>query len=129
MGTLQRYECRIQQRRAVLEESLARFLRVCGAQPEVRAVYVFGSTASGTIGPTSDLDVLVVRETSLPYHDRGDDLQALDKFYITPRYPDALGGSDIRTAFKPEEAQAAIERAHRVIAFAAQEIDAERNRR
>lgn len=92
-------------------------------------MYVFGSTASGTIGPTSDLDVLVVRETSLPYHDRGDDLQALDKFYITPRYPDALGGSDIRTAFKPEEAQAAIERAHRVIAFAAQEIDAERNRR
>jgi HEPN domain-containing protein len=51
-----------------------------------------------------------------------DDAQALDKFYLAPRYPDALGGSDVRTAFKPDEAAVAIERAQRVIAFARSEI-------
>ena len=57
-----------------------------------------------------------------------DDVQALDKFYITPRYPDALGGSDIRTAFKTDEALSAIERAERVLAFADGAISAERGR-
>ncbi|MBV9233346.1 MAG: HEPN domain-containing protein, partial [Candidatus Eremiobacteraeota bacterium] len=55
-----------------------------------------------------------------------DDAQALDKFYITPRYPDALGGSDIRTAFKNDEALGAIERAERVVTFAGEAISAER---
>ena len=57
-----------------------------------------------------------------------DDVQALDKFYITPRYPDALGGSDIRTAFKTDEALGAIERAKRVLAFAGEAISRERGR-
>jgi HEPN domain-containing protein len=57
-----------------------------------------------------------------------DDAQALDKFYIAPRYPDALGGSDVRTAFKPDEAAVAIERAERVIAFARSEISRERSK-
>lgn len=38
-------------------------MRACWAEPEVKAAYVFGSYASGEIGPTSDLDVLIVRET------------------------------------------------------------------
>lgn len=55
-----------------------------------------------------------------------DDAQALDKFYIAPRYPDALGGGDVRTAYKVDEALLAIERAERVLAFVRDALSAER---
>ena len=41
----------------VLEQ---RIVDVCGAQPGVVAVYLFGSTARGTAGPASDVDVAVL---------------------------------------------------------------------
>ncbi len=41
---------------------------------DVRAVYVFGSLARGDVGVRSDLDVLVVRETTLRCPMRAEDL-------------------------------------------------------
>lgn len=51
------------------------------------------------------------------------DAQALDKFYIASRYPDALG-ADITTAYKSDEAAAAIARVERVLAYVRAAIDA-----
>ena len=55
------------------------------------AVYIFGSLASGTVGPRSDLDVLVVRRTDERGIERGTDLAAeanvgvgLDLIVVTP---------------------------------------------
>lgn len=52
------------ERRTVLERALERFVASARKFPDVRAVYVFGSLARGDVGVRSDLDVLVVRETS-----------------------------------------------------------------
>ena len=59
--------------------------------PDVREIIVFGSYAMNRIGPTSDLDVLVVRETVLPRSQRGDDLLTavrapvgIDMIVVTP---------------------------------------------
>jgi predicted nucleotidyltransferase len=75
MGRLRRYEERLKERRSLLDVSLERFLDVCRTKSDVLEVYAFGSFARGAIGPTSDLDLLVVRRTEIPYHDRGDDLR------------------------------------------------------
>jgi predicted nucleotidyltransferase len=40
---------------------------VCGAHPLVVAVYLFGSTARGTAGPGSDVDVAVLFEQTPPH--------------------------------------------------------------
>lgn len=73
------------------------------------------------LGELHDLGVSIAGEII-------DDAQALDKFYITPRYPDALGGGDIRTAFKPDEAAVAIGRAQHVLDFASEAIAREQTR-
>lgn len=75
MGTLKRYDVRIRERAALLKQELARLVAVCQEKRDIRAVYVFGSIARGEIGPTSDLDVLVIRDTAERYYDRGDDLR------------------------------------------------------
>lgn len=92
VGTLQRYAVRVEQRRAELDDALARFVEVCRTAPGIRAVYVFGSMSSGHVGPTSDLDLLVVRDTDVEYRDRGDDLRRLarlgvriDLIVVTPQ--------------------------------------------
>ncbi len=59
------YDERSKARRVELEVALAEVVRVAKGFPDVRAVYVFGSLGRGDVGPTSDLDVLVVRETEL----------------------------------------------------------------
>jgi predicted nucleotidyltransferase len=71
---LQLYADRCTERRRMLDEAAARVVAVCRAHPEVRAAYVFGSYARETIGPKSDLDVLIVRETDLGIVDRVADL-------------------------------------------------------
>lgn len=88
MGTF--YE-RSEARRRELEVALERFLSVCRDRPDVRAVYAFGSFASSTTGPRSDLDLLVVRETNVRGIERGTDLAsdadvgvALDLIVVTP---------------------------------------------
>lgn len=61
------------------------------------------------LGEATDLGIVIPDE--IVSH-----AQALDKFYITPRYPDALG-ADITTAFKSDEATQAIARAQAVVEF------------
>lgn len=88
---LKRYAVRCRERQTLLEEALARIVAVCRDEPEVREAYVFGSFAAGRIGPTSDLDVLIVRETSLGIVDRVADLSfaarsrvPIDLVVVTP---------------------------------------------
>lgn len=96
MGLLKRYELRVAEREALLRAELTRFVEVC-KKHDVRAVYVFGSLATGNVGPSSDLDLLIVRETSLPFRDRGDDLRMeagprvqLDLIVVTPTEFDSI---------------------------------------
>lgn len=70
-----RYEDRCRERLALLDKAAAEVVSVCSGIPEVRAVYVYGSYARGSIGPTSDLDVLIVRETDLSRWSREDDIR------------------------------------------------------
>ena len=57
---LRRWEDRCAERRSELEAEVERLRAFFAMQPDVVAVYAFGSYASGKIGPTSDLDLLVV---------------------------------------------------------------------
>jgi predicted nucleotidyltransferase len=75
MGRLRRYELRVAERLARLDAALGRFIETCRTKPDIRAVYVFGSYATGRIGPTSDLDVLVIRETDAHVAERDLDLR------------------------------------------------------
>lgn len=68
------YEARAAARCAQLEAAVVRFVEVARRYPDVRAVYVFGSLAREDVAPKSDLDLLVVRETTLRGPRRGEDL-------------------------------------------------------
>ena len=83
---------RVRERIAVLEAALSRFVEVSQACPGVRAVYVYGSMARGEVGPRSDLDVLVVRDTGMRRADRDLDLRKafdhpvpIDVLVVTPQ--------------------------------------------
>ena len=100
---LQRYADRCSERRRLLEAALERVVAVCRGEPEVREAFVFGSFASGAVGPTSDLDVLVVRATQLGAVDRAADLKlaarsavGLDIIVVTP---EELGTTFAATSF------------------------------
>ncbi|MBC5799675.1 MAG: nucleotidyltransferase domain-containing protein [Candidatus Eremiobacteraeota bacterium] len=92
------YAQRAAERRAELVSALKRFIAVARAYPDVRAVYVFGSMGCDRIAPRSDLDLLVVRETSLRGPERGADLAGaadlgieFDLIVVTPdEYRDRL---------------------------------------
>lgn len=82
---------RSEARRRELEIALERFITICRARPDVRAIYTFGSFAASKTGPRSDLDLLVVRETTIRGIERGADLAiaadlgvALDLIVVTP---------------------------------------------
>lgn len=92
MGTLRLYRERVAERRERLTLALQRFVEVCRNDASVIAVYVYGSFVTGKVGPTSDLDLLVVRNTALPQHYRADDLLVaamrgipLDVLVVTPQ--------------------------------------------
>ena len=57
-----------------------------------------------------------------------DNARRLDKFYISTRYPDALGGLDPITIFGAAEAREAADRANILVVFARELADAERSR-
>lgn len=57
-----------------------------------------------------------------------DDARRLDKFYVSSRYPDALGGLDPTSMFGASEATEAAARASRFLDFAKQAIDEELGR-
>ncbi len=88
---LKRYADRCRDRRVLLDEALQNVVAACRAEPSVREAYVFGSYATEKVGPTSDLDVLVVRDTDLGIIDRAVDLKMaarsrvnIDLVVVTP---------------------------------------------
>ncbi|MCX7750306.1 MAG: nucleotidyltransferase domain-containing protein [Candidatus Bipolaricaulota bacterium] len=57
--------------REAVEAALAQWVKELAARPEVEAVVLFGSFASGRAVPGSDLDLLIVlREDPRPFLDR-----------------------------------------------------------
>jgi predicted nucleotidyltransferase len=70
------YEDRCRRRRELLDVALAEVVSICSRLTDVRAVYAYGSYARGSVGPTSDLDVLIVRETNLPRFERENDIRS-----------------------------------------------------
>ncbi len=68
------YQQRVHDRLKELERELARFVAAARLFRDVHAVYVFGSFARGSVGPRSDLDLLVVRDTTRSGPMRAEDL-------------------------------------------------------
>ncbi len=85
-------------RKAELDDAVADIVAVCRALGDVVAVYAFGSYGRETVAPTSDLDLLVVRSTTVRRALRDRDLRLayaggipLDLVVVTPdEYRDVL---------------------------------------
>lgn len=78
--------------RSRLDDEFARLLDVMAARADIDEVWRFGSTLSGRLHATSDLDILVVQRTSLGPVERAVALRsaleprvALDLFVVTPQ--------------------------------------------
>lgn len=63
-------ESKAEQRRKLLEQELDRYVRVLKAHENPHKVIVFGSLASGQVHEWSDIDLVIVKETDLPFLDR-----------------------------------------------------------
>ena len=72
-----RYQDRCALRHAELHVAAERLVEVCRGLGNVHAVYAFGSYARDEIGPESDLDALIIRETDLPMGERQMDIRRL----------------------------------------------------
>jgi predicted nucleotidyltransferase len=94
---------RIKLRKRQLDRTVHALLAVCDAVPGIIAVYAYGSYAKGATGPTSDLDVLIVRDTSLRRLERDHDIRPLfsapagiDMLILTPQeYEVELPGNSV----------------------------------
>lgn len=53
-----------------MQEELLRFLRVIVSQMKPHQVLLFGSLATDTVDEWSDLDLVVITDTTLPFYDR-----------------------------------------------------------
>ncbi len=85
------YAERLRAHEALLGRGARRLVEICAAFADVRAVYAFGSYATGVVRLRSDLDALVIRETVLRRADRDLDIRkafdapvALDLIVVTP---------------------------------------------
>jgi predicted nucleotidyltransferase len=124
-------------RLAKLQAGASAIADYCATKRDIVAVFAFGSFARGRVHPWSDLDLLIVRETSIPHlhvlrelleacADAGDappnDVRegalSLEKFYVPTRYPDALGWADAAVAFTRRDAEGARDDAGAVVAWA-----------
>ncbi len=54
-------------RHQLLEQELQRFLSILAKLPDLDRVMVFGSMAGGVIHAWSDIDLVIVRQTKLPF--------------------------------------------------------------
>jgi predicted nucleotidyltransferase len=70
------------QRRQQLENTLERILSALGANYHPEQVIVFGSLVSGHITETSDLDLLIIKETSKPFFERVKEVIAICDYDI-----------------------------------------------
>lgn len=85
------FEERSRARAEVLEAAARSFAATARGFPDVLAVYAFGSVGERRVGPRSDLDILVVRRTTLVGPQRSIDLTvaaaldvATDIIVVTP---------------------------------------------
>ena len=58
------------ERQAKLAQALEQILRTVTTQYQARKVILFGSMAQGSIGEWSDLDLVIIKDTSLPFLQR-----------------------------------------------------------
>ena len=84
-------------RRSLLEEELARFLRLLAGPGGAEKVILFGSFARGEQADESDLDLVVVKRTDLPFWKRVIEVRkllrprvAVDVLVYTPEEIDQL---------------------------------------
>jgi predicted nucleotidyltransferase len=99
---------RAQARRALLERELARWLPLLIAHEQPDKIILFGSFPAGQVGEWSDLDIVIVKETTAPFLDRTRQVLEL----LRPRV-----GADV-LVYTPQE----FERLGRERAFIRQEI-------
>lgn len=81
-----------EKRKLVLERELKRILNIISSQYKPEKVILFGSLATGRITDTSDIDLFIIKDTSLRYLDRVDEvrklvhtMEAVDIFVVTPK--------------------------------------------
>jgi uncharacterized protein len=82
---------KVEARRELLEQELKRYVRVLKRTENPAKIIVFGSVATGDVHEWSDIDLVIVNETGLPYLERLLQTQKLlhpivgtDIFYYTP---------------------------------------------
>lgn len=78
--------------RARIEENLARLIPAIAERYGPEKIILFGSAASGMVGPYSDIDLAIIKDTPLPFSKRSQVLVGLvdydvdvDFFVYTPR--------------------------------------------
>ena len=54
----------------LLRQELARFIEIVTQQMQPERIILFGSCATGQIGEWSDLDLVVIAPTDLPFYER-----------------------------------------------------------
>ena len=86
-------DIRVQERREMLEGELNRWLPLLIAHEQPDKIILFGSFCAGEIGEWSDLDMVIVKETDVPFLDRTRQVLAL----LRPRV-----GLDV-LVYTPEE--------------------------
>ncbi len=81
----------VETRRRQLETELDRIVGILVREYRAQAIYVFGSLARGAVTETSDLDLVVVKETDARWLDRAKEVLLLtrprvgvDVFVFTP---------------------------------------------
>ena len=57
-------------RATLLRQELARFIEIVTQQMQPERIILFGSCATGQIGEWSDLDLVVIAPTDLPFYER-----------------------------------------------------------
>jgi predicted nucleotidyltransferase len=70
------------QRKAHLEQALDRILQILITQYQPEKIILFGSMATGNVTDWSDLDLVVIKETSLPFLQRP---VSVNYFVYTPQ--------------------------------------------
>jgi len=58
------------ERQAKLSQALEQILRTVTTRYQARKVILFGSMAQGTVGEWSDLDLVIIKDTTLPFLER-----------------------------------------------------------
>ena len=82
-----------EERRNLLERELDRYLHILTTQSDPEQIIVFGSVASGEVTAWSDIDLVIVQRTSLPFLKRSRQIRRL----LKPRV-----GTDI-LVYTPDE--------------------------